>query len=154
MSSEVPRLARPFVAVLIAAMVASAIFVWEPWPLTSFRLFSHVRDDEQTAWEARAVAPDGEELDYPVAAQSRGLRGFGFAMTEFAAASPGRRDELCRAWLEAAPDAVGEDVTEVRLYLRSWKLSDRSDKRALEGTRRHRFTCTGYGAAPIGEPQE
>jgi hypothetical protein len=33
---RVPRLARPFVALLIAAMVASAVFVWEPWPLTSF----------------------------------------------------------------------------------------------------------------------
>ena len=133
MSSEVPRLARPFVALLVAAMVASAIFVWEPWPLTSFRLFSHVRHDEQTAWEATAVAPDGEELDYAVAAQSRGLRGFGFAMAEFAAAGPGRQDELCRAWLEAAPDAVGEDVTEVRLYWRSWKLSERSERAGSRG---------------------
>jgi hypothetical protein len=138
------------VAVLIAAMVATAIFVWEPWPLTSFRLFSHVRHDEQTAWEATALTAAGEEREYPVAAQPRGLRGFGFAMAEFAAASPGRQDELCRAWLEAAPEAVGEDVAEVRLYLRNWELSDRSDDRALEGTRRHLYTCAGEGAVPTG----
>jgi hypothetical protein len=153
MGSEVPRLARPFVALLVLAMVASAIFVWEPWPLTSFRLFSHVRHDEQTAWEATAVAADGRELGYPVAAQPRGLRGFGFAMAEFAAASPGRQDDLCRTWLEAAPDALGGEVTEVRLHLRSWKLSDRSDDRALEGTRRHLFTCVGEGAVPAGGAQ-
>jgi hypothetical protein len=31
-----PRPARHFVALLIAAMLASAVFALEPWPLTSF----------------------------------------------------------------------------------------------------------------------
>lgn len=148
--NSAPRLARPFVAVLIAVMVASAIFVWEPWPFTSFRLFSHVRHDEQTGWEATALARDGEESSYPIAAQDRGLRGFGFAMAEFEAATPERQDELCRAWLEAAPEALDREVVEVRLYLRSWKLSERSDDRALPGTREHLYTCTPEGAGAAG----
>lgn len=46
---RVPRFARPFVVLFIAAIVASALCVWEPWPLTSFRLFSHVRTDQQAS---------------------------------------------------------------------------------------------------------
>jgi hypothetical protein len=138
------------VALMIAVMVASAVFVWEPWPFTSFRLFSHVRHDEQTGWEATAVGPGGGETAYPVAAEDRGLRGFGFAMVEFQAASPARRDELCRAWLALAPQAVGSEVSEVRLYQRTWKLSEREGGRALPGTRRHVYSCTRAGAVASG----
>lgn len=141
----VPRAARPFVAVLIAAMLASAVFLWEPWPLTSFRLFSQLRYDEQTAWQATAVTPGGEELDLPLSGAPRGLRGFGFVMAEFADADRKRRDELCRTWVRVAPEVVDRPVVEVRLGRRSWRLSERNGDRALPGEREHVFTCTAEG---------
>jgi hypothetical protein len=137
---RVPRLARPFVALLIAAMVASAVFVLEPWPLTSFRLFSHLRVDEQSAWQSTVVEPNGEELDYPL----------GLAIREFADADEGRRDELCRTWVAAAPEIVDREAVEVRLYERRWLLSERSGDRALSGTREHTFTCTNKGSEVAG----
>ena len=141
---SVPRFARPFVALLIIARCASALFVWEPWPLTSFRLFSHLRVPEQTSWEATTVEAGGAELPYPLGGLP-GFRGFGFTMTEFEAASEGRRDELCRTWVEAAPDLVGREATEVRLYLRRRDLSERDGDRSQPGARDLRFRCSPEG---------
>lgn len=145
-----PRLARPFVAVLIAAMLASALFVWEPWPLTSFRLFSHLRYDEQASWQATAVTRRGEEVELPLGGSPQGLRGFGFVMAEFAEADVDRQDLLCRTWLDAAPGLTGRRVFEVRLEQRRWRLSQRSGKRALPGELRHFYTCTGEGVEVVG----
>lgn len=149
-SASAPRLARPFVALLIAAMIASAVFVLEPWPLTSFRLFSHLRYDQQSAWQATIVRTGGRESDYPLDSLPQGVRGFNVVMAEFATADTARRDELCRAWVAAAPGLVDRDPVELRLYLRSWQLSERSGDRALPGTREHSFTCTGDGADVVG----
>jgi hypothetical protein len=146
----VPRLARALVAVLITAMIASALFLWEPWPLTSFRLFSHLRHDEQTSWEATAVTPGGERLNLPLGGSARGLRGFNFVMAEFDTAGAQRRDELCRTWIEAAPGILGRPVVEVRLVQRRWLLSKRSGDRARPGEREPIYSCTSKGARVVG----
>ena len=143
----VPRLARPLVAVLLTAMIATAIFAWEPWPLTSFRLFSTLRVDRQSAWSATTVSPSGEELPYPLGAADHGFRGFPFTMGEFVSAEPERQDELCRTWVEAAPTLVGREAEQVRIYLRTWRLSERSGDRALPGTTEREYTCTSSGLA-------
>ncbi len=140
-----PRFARPFVTLLIAAMIATAVFAWEPWPLTSFRLFSHVRTDEQTGWVARTVEGDGFEGAYPIGAQELGFRGFGFVMAEFVDASDERQDELCRTWVRAAPELIGVEATQVRLYQRHWELSEREDDRALPGDEDLVYVCDGEG---------
>jgi len=142
---RVPRFARSFVALLIAAMAACAVFAWEPWPLTSFRLFSNVRIDEQTAWQATTVDSRGEELPYPLGGEDHGFRGFPFTMAEFVAASAARQDELCRTWVEAAPTLVSREAEQVRLYLRSWRLSERGEDGALPGSIELEYTCTGEG---------
>ena len=149
-NDRVPRLARPFVAVLLAAMVACAVFAWEPWPLTSFRLFSTLRADEQSAWEATTVDRDGKELPYPLGGEDHGFRGFPFTMTEFAGAAEGRRDELCRTWVDAAPMLVGREAEEVRIYRRTWRLSEREGDRALPGERALVYVCTSEGVADAG----
>ena len=143
-------MARPFVAVLISLMIASALFVWEPWPFTSFRLFSHLRYDEQTAWGAKAVGPDGAEVPYPIGSYDRGLRGFGFVMAEFVVADESRQDEICEAWVEQAPARLGLETDEVLLYTRGWRLSERSDERALPGTEELRYVCTLDGTRDAG----
>jgi hypothetical protein len=140
---QVPRGARPFVAAFIALMIAAAVFVWEPWPFTSYRLFSQLRVDEQTAWVVRAVGDDGREQDLPLAGE---LRGFEFQIREFAQASPKRRDEFCRVWAGAAPEVLDEPVEEVRLYRRTWRLSDRDGDHARPGTSRLIYVCDGEGA--------
>jgi hypothetical protein len=149
-ADAVPKLARPFVALLLVAMIASALFVWEPWPLTSFRLFSNVRIDHQRAWLATTVDAAGDEEPYPIGAEPDGFRGFPFVMAEFVSAGRDRRDELCRTWVEGAPDLVGRDAAEVRIYLREWELSDRTGDRADEGTVTPKYACTAEGATAIG----
>jgi len=146
----VPRLARPFVALLIGALLASAIFAWEPWPLTSFRLFSHVRSDSQTSWRATLVDAAGAEAPYALGSSARGFRNFGFRMAEFAATGQGRRAELCRAWIDAAPDVARRRAVEVRLYRRSWLLSEREHDRAAPGGEERVYDCTRAGARVAG----
>ena len=144
---QVPRGARPFVAVFLGLMIASALFVWEPWPLTSFRLFSQLRIDEQTAWVIKAVDADGGEADLPLADE---LRGFEFQIREFVAASSDRQDELCRLWAGAAPEILGHPTEAVRLYQRSWRLSEREGDTALPGTSKLIYVCDGNGARSAG----
>jgi hypothetical protein len=49
---------------------------------------------------------------------------------------------------------VDREAEEVRLYLRTWRLSERQGDRALPGVREHRFTCTGTGVRTVtGEDQ-
>lgn len=140
-----PRLARPFVALLLAAAIASAVFVLEPWPFTSFRLFSHLRTDQQFAWRASAVDARGIERDYPLGSLPHGFRGFSFVMAEFVEANSDRRHELCRTWVRAAPGLIGHEAVAVRIYRREWLLSDREGSRALPGTERLAFTCDDEG---------
>ena len=149
-SDAVPRLARAFVALLLTAMVASAVFLWEPWPLTSFRLFSHLRHDEQVAWVATAVDSDGHELPYPIGSLEHGFRNFGFRMAEFETADLDRRAQLCRIWLEAADEVTGPGPREVRLYRRRWSVTDRDGDTALPGARKLVFVCVRKGVRIVG----
>ena len=147
---RVPRFARPFVVALVAAMLITAAFAWEPWPLTSFRLFSTLRIDEQTAWSATAVDADGREVPYPLGGGERGFRGFPFLVGELATGSAERRDELCRTWVEAAPELIGIDAVEVRIYRRTWRLSDRRGDEALPGRTELVYECGPGGARDVG----
>lgn len=127
-------------------MLVTAVLALEPWPLTSFRLFSTVRADEQAQWLATTVDEAGAERPYPLGGEDRGFRGFPFTMAGFGAADPERQDELCRLWVASAPELVGVDPVEVRLYLRSWELSARSGERALPGSTELIYVCTEAGA--------
>ena len=147
---QIPRLARPFAAAMIVLMIACAIFAWELWPFTSFRLFSTLRVDQQTAWSATTVDGAGKEDSYPLGAEDHGFRGFPFTMNEFAAATSQRQDDLCRIWVESAPELVGREATEVRIYQRSWTVSDRSGDEAVPGTTILRYICRESGASDAG----
>jgi hypothetical protein len=135
---------------VILAMCACAAFAWEPWPFTAFRLFSEVRVDEQSAWEARTVDAAGTEQGYPLGGLPEGFRGFPFTMAEFVVATDRRQDELCRTWVGAAPELVGVDAVEVRIYRRSWRLSDRAGERARPGTTELAYVCTSEGLDRAG----
>lgn len=126
-------------------MVACALFAWEPWPLTSFRLFSTVRSAEQQSWRATTLAVDGKEQTYPLGALPEGYRGFAFTMRDFGAADRARQDELCRTWVEAAPGLIDRDPVEVRIYLNTRLLSERDGDRSPPGTDELRYVCDGEG---------
>ena len=51
-ADEVPRLARPFVAVFLAALVICPVTALNPWPFSSWELFSRLRSDHEVAWVA------------------------------------------------------------------------------------------------------
>lgn len=150
---KTPRYAQPFAAALIALMVACAVFAWEAWPFTSFRLFSTVRIDQQTAWLATTVDSTGDEDSYPLGGETRGFRGFPFTMNEFTSATPARQDELCRLWVTSAPELVDRDAVEVRIYQRSWTLSDRRDDEAIPGRTDLRFVCDANGLLREATPR-
>jgi hypothetical protein len=142
-----PWFARPFVVAFLGVLLVCPLFSVEAWPLTSFRLFSHLRHDEQTSWQAFGVDGRSREVRYPVASLGQGFRGFVFEMRTFAARSPNERDALCETWLEGARRAMpGHDVKTVRLYQTHWLLSRRRGRRALPPTRTLRYVCLPRGA--------
>lgn len=149
-SLRAPRLARPFVVVFLLATVAAPTLVWEPWPLTSWRLFSHARTDLQTGWQATAVSDAGVEVSYPLGALPRGYRGFSFLMREFPDAPVERRDELCRTWLAGADEGIGVRARAVRIYRTERRLSRREGNRTLPPSRELAYVCTAEGARGAG----
>ena len=147
MSEQVaaPRFARPFVAAFLAAFVICAVATIEAWPLTGWRLFSHVRTDRQLSWSAAAVDSEGREHAYPLGALPGGYRGFVFLMRGFAARPAGERAELCQAWREGAVELLGFEARAVRIYELRWRLSAREGERARPPDRTLRYTCRPGG---------
>ena len=115
--------------------------------MTSFRLFSHLRHDRQSGWEAVGVEAGGREHRLAIRSLGHGLRGFGFAMAEFTGAASDRRDELCRTWFAAAKGAEPQ-TREVRLYRLSWRLSERTadGDRPLPPHRTLAYVCSRRGS--------
>jgi hypothetical protein len=144
-----PRFARPFVAVFLVAFVVCALATIEAWPLTGWRLFSHLRTDEQMTWAATAVDADGAAHQYPLGAMPRGYRGFGFLMREFVAGSESEKRRLCDAWREGTSELLGFEARAVRIYELRWRLSERSGDRAQPPVRTLRYVCRPGGVDAV-----
>ena len=143
--APVPRYARPFVAVYLVAFVICALATIEAWPLTAWRLFSHLRTENQTAWSATAVDAQGREHEYPLGRLGSGYRGFIFLMNGFADRSPVEQRELCDTWREGTSSLLGFEAHEVRIYFAEWSLADREGDRAPRGEPELRYTCRPGG---------
>lgn len=141
-----PRFARPFVAAFLLAFVVCALATIEAWPLTAWRLFSHLRTQDQTRWEATAVDRDGVEHDYPLGALPQGYRGFGFLMSEFVTDSPARQAELCETWRLGTAELLGFEARAVRIYQLRSDLSERDGDRGVASVRTLMYTCRPGGA--------
>jgi hypothetical protein len=138
-----PRWAGWFVRSFLAAFVVCAVVGIEAWPLTGFRLFSHLRYANQTEWQAFAVRPDGSEAWLPLSRVHGGYNGFPLVMKSFASRTPEQRTNMCRAWTVAAA-ALQETTVAIRIYTIERRLEPRNGRHAAHPPRRTlAYTCGG-----------
>jgi hypothetical protein len=146
-----PRWARWFVWSFLAALLVCGVIGIEAWPLTGFRLFSHLRYEHQTEWQAFAVRSDGTELRLRLARFPGGYNGFPLVMKTFASRSLGEREAMCRAWMIAASGPQGPAAATIRIYVVDRRLEPRLGRRAAIAPRRSlAYTC-GAGVVRAGK---
>ncbi|HYZ02061.1 MAG TPA: hypothetical protein VFA92_11255 [Candidatus Binatia bacterium] len=145
-----PRWARWFVWSFLAALLVCGVVGIDAWPLTGFRLFSHLRYDHQTEWQAFAVRTDGSEARLRLARFPGGYNGFPLVMRNFESRSPGERSDMCRAWLAAA-SGLRDSAVAIRIYVVDRRLEPRHGRRAASVPRRTlAYTCAGGVVRPGG----
>jgi hypothetical protein len=124
----------------LTAFVVCPLGVFNLWPFSSWELFSHLRTDRQSGWQAVAVGAGGRvRVDSNV---TRGYRGDDFKIASFASEPVAQRNETCEAWLHAARPGTRT----VEIYHLVWRLSDRHGKRAAPPRRTLAWVCTARGA--------
>lgn len=131
----------------LAAFVVCGLAGIEAWPLSGFRLFSHLRYEHQVSWAAATIGADGTESPIRFGLLPRAQRGFVLVMRDFPAASPREQDAICGAWADAVR-RTGRAVIAVRIYQVEWDLLPREDGRAASPVKRTlRYTCADDRAA-------
>ena len=136
-----PAWTRWFVGLFLGAFVVCALAGIEAWPLTGWRLFSHLRHEHRTTWQAFAVDASGGETRVSFARLPAAYHGFTLIVSQFGSLPPGRRTENCRTWA-AAVRTSGEDVATLRIYRLDWNLVPRKDGRpAVPPTRTLELEC-------------
>jgi hypothetical protein len=142
-SQRAPVWARWFVGLFLASLVICGTIGIEAWPLTGWRLFSHLRFERSTTWQAFAVASDGTERWVPFSRLPGGITGFPLIARDFDRLGPDRQSDLCQTWSEAAARWAGH-TEPVRVYRVDRDLLPRAGQRAASGPRRAlEFTCRG-----------
>jgi hypothetical protein len=144
---RVPSWTRVFVFGYLAAVVICGVFVIEAWPLTGFRLFSHLRYPRQLAWQAATVDRSGRETIIYFGAFPRTYRHLPLIMRTYGALPQARQEAICQAWA-AEVRRHGHEVTGVRIYRTVVDLRRHHNRRHRPPARRLlRFTCAdGRGA--------
>jgi hypothetical protein len=130
-SEAVPRWARWFVGVFLAAFLLCGFAGIEAWPLTGWRLFSHVRTPHQTTWQAWSVDEAGHEQRVAFSRLPVAFKSFTLIMSTFDMLSPEKRVRTCQAWADAARRG-GESLQELRIYRLDWQLVPRRDGRPAD----------------------
>jgi hypothetical protein len=141
-----PPYARPFVVLFLATLVVCALAPFNLWPFSNWELFSRLRTDRQTGWQAVAVEQSDQVRDDPIASTPGGYRGFSFILAGFPTRSAASRNAICETWLHSATTRFGPETRVVRIYRTEWLLSDRHGSRAAAPHRRLAWTCTTRGA--------
>jgi hypothetical protein len=147
---DVSRSVTWFVRVFLAAFLLCGLVGIEAWPLTGFRLFSHLRHERTISWERTVVEPDGRELAVTFAGLPDGYRSFVLVVKDFEGSPPASRDAMCRTWLQGLR-RVRPEATLMRVYELDQSLLPRSGGRPASGpTRSLLFTCSPSGAVEAG----
>jgi hypothetical protein len=141
-----PRHARLLVAAVLVMVAASALFSLNLWPFSSWNLFSGIRTDGQTSWEAVAVDASGVDHDYAIGALGHGARTIGPVLAAFERSSATDRAAICDGWLRGTETSLGARARAVRIYRVRWRLSDRRAGTGIRPERTALWTCTAEGA--------
>lgn len=139
------RHARAFVGVFLATIVVCALATWNLWPFSNWDLFSRLRTDRQTGWEALAVVGASRERAYPIASLPDGYRGFALVMSDFARDSVAQRDAVCETWLRDATRRFGLRTRRVSIFHVEWLLLDRRGNREAPPHLTLAWTCSAKG---------
>jgi hypothetical protein len=124
-SPPTQRLTRPFVGLFLATIVVCAVAAWNLWPFSNWELFSRLRANRQTGWEALVVIGRSRERAYPIASLPDGYRGFASVMADLARRSVAQRDADCAVWLRDASERFGPATRVVRIYRVEWFILNR-----------------------------
>jgi hypothetical protein len=106
--------ARRLVAVALVLLLVPGLVGFEAWPLTAWRLFSLSRGERQTQWLIDAVTTDGTARTVSLEELPLRYRHAAWPMADLPRESERRREDVCRALLEATRDVV-PDVVELRI---------------------------------------
>ncbi len=131
---------RLFVAAFLSAFVVCGLAGLEAWPLTGWRLFSHLRTPTLTTWQAETVDPVGATTPLRFDELPRAYRNFTLIMKGFGARPPREQASACADWAAAAR-ATGREVVAVRVFRLTWDLSDREGGRSRLVERRLVYEC-------------
>jgi hypothetical protein len=126
---------RWFVRIFLAAFVVCSVFGFEVFPLTGFRLFSHVRPEVQVVWEADTVEGRGVQERLWFEDLPRAYQGFPFVVRGFTRLPADRKLAMCEAWLSQAR-RVEHDASALHIYREDWKALPRLGDRSAAPTHR------------------
>jgi hypothetical protein len=143
----IPRGVRWFVRAFLAAFILCGLAGIEAWPLTGFRLFSHLRHEQAVSWERTAVEAGGAERAITFAGLPDGYRSFVLLVSSFPSKPKEVRDAMCRAWVEGLR-RLDRHAVAMRIYELDQSLVPRSDGRPASPPRRTLVvTCSDRGAS-------
>jgi hypothetical protein len=129
-TENVPGWTRAFVGLFLTAFVICGLLGIEAWPLSGFRLFSHVRTADHTAFVAATVDDDGLETPIPFGRLPAAYSGFGFVARDLPSLMSRERLSTCRVWIDVAERELGRDVAGVRIYRLDITVLPRTGERA------------------------
>jgi len=140
----VPRWARWYAGVFLAAFLVCGVIGIEAWPLTGWRLFADARSARQTSYQAATVDRNGRET--PIQFQDLPIRDHGNVqiLKGYATLPAAKQAAVCAAWADAVR-AQGGDVTALRIYQLDVDLSQREGRRGVPPQRTLRWTCQPQG---------
>ncbi len=139
--------ARAFVAVYLVAFLACGAFAIEAWPLTGWRLFSHLRHAQRSGWQVFTVDRAGQQARVNFATFPRPDRHLTLIMRDYPHQSASRQEAVCQAWAGRIR-AQGRQVSGVRIYRTAVDLHRHRGRRAPPPPRRRlTYVCAdGRGA--------
>ncbi|HVF12028.1 MAG TPA: hypothetical protein VNA87_02975 [Actinomycetota bacterium] len=113
----------------------------ELWPMTGWRLFSHLRTDTQSSWEVDYLDAQGRSQPVPFAQMSWAYRGSPQVLKGFPGLPEKEQIGVCSAWLSAV-GALDIEATQLEIYRTTWRLSERDGLRARLPDRTLAFECS------------
>ncbi len=136
----VPRGARWFARAIVVAFVVCGVVGLELWPLSGFRLFSHLRTESQTGWSAAAVDAGGRAREVRFGTFPAAYRGFALIMQRFHGLGSDERRRTCLAWLGEVRRVTGP-ARSLRIYRLTWAALPRDGDRPANVTRTFTYAC-------------